>query len=168
IVNPTAILGPIDYKPSRMGTVILLLAQRKLPGLIDAGFDWVDVRDVAQGAIAAAKSGRTGEKYLLGGRWRPFAELAQLVGRAAGVKVPRFVSPVWLSRVGIPFGALWAKVAGTQPLFTHDSITTLSTSHRDIRHDKASRELGYSPRPLEETVADTVRWFREQGRLPCQ
>ena len=51
------------------------------------------------------------------------------------------------------------------PLFTWESITTLSTAHPDIRHDKAARELGYRPRPLEETVADSVRWFRDQGRL---
>lgn len=165
VVSPTAILGPTDHEPSRMGAVILLLAQRRMPGLIDAGFDWVDVRDVCQGAIAAARSGRTGEKYVLSGSWRSFAELAQLVSREAGVRAPRFVSPVWLSKLGTPLGWLWARIASTQPLFTSESIETLSTSHRDIRHDKAAKELGYSPRSLEETVADTIRWFRESGRL---
>lgn len=165
IVNPTAVLGPIDYKPSAMGAVVLMIAQRKLPMVIDAGFDWVDVRDVAQGAIAAATKGRRGEKYLLGGKYRPFEDLARLVGKEAGVKVPSLKSPIWLSKLGIPFALAWAHAANTRPLFTSDSLTTLDTSHPDIRHDKAARELGYEPRALEATIADAVRWFRDHGRL---
>jgi dihydroflavonol-4-reductase len=165
IVNPTAILGPIDYKPSAMGAVVLLLARRQLPGLVDAGFDWVDVRDVCAGAMAAAKKGRAGERYLLGNRWRPFSDLAGLVGKEAHVKAPRFVSPMWLAKFGTPFAVAFSKLKGQRPLFTSESMETLDTSHRDIRHSKAEKELGYSARPLEETIADAVKWFRDNGQI---
>jgi nucleoside-diphosphate-sugar epimerase len=44
-------------------------------------------------------------------------------------------------------------------------METLDTSHRDIRHSKAEKELGYSARPLEETIADAVKWFRDNGQI---
>ena len=165
IVNPTAVLGPIDYKPSAMGGVILMLARRQLPMVVDAGFDWVDVRDVCRGAIAAATRGRAGEKYLLGGKYRPFSDLAALTCKEAGVKVPSMKSPIWLAKIGVPFALAWAHATTTRPLFTFESLTTLDTSHEDIRHDKAERELGYSCRPLEETIADAVKWFFDHGVL---
>ncbi|HEY3451561.1 MAG TPA: SDR family oxidoreductase [Myxococcales bacterium] len=165
IVNPTAVLGPIDYKPSAMGGAILMVARKSLPMCPDAGFDWVDVRDIARGAIAAAEKGRKGEKYLLGGKWRPFSELAGLVGKEAGVKPPSLKSPIWLAKVGVPFAVAWAGATGTRPLFTFESLTTLATSHKDIRHTKAEKELGYSCRPLEETIADAIRWFFDHGVL---
>src|SRR5436309_2474118 len=65
IVNPTAILGPHDYGPSAMGRVLLDLYHRKLPALVDGGFDWVDVRDVVAGAMAAADRAPSGARYLL-------------------------------------------------------------------------------------------------------
>ncbi len=166
IVNPTAVLGPLDYKPSAMGAVALLVARNKLPALIDAGFDWVDVRDVAKGAVAAALRGRKGERYLLSGHYAPFPVLASLIAREAGVPVPKLAAPVWLAKLGVPFADLWARITGTRPLWTYESLETLRTSHRDIRREKAMAELGYQPRPLAETCADVVRWFREAGMLP--
>ena len=165
IVNPTAVLGPYDFKLSRMGTVVLMLAKRQLPSLVGGGFDWVDVRDVAAGAIAAAEKGRTGEKYLLSGRWASVKELAKVVQEVTGVKPPAFTSPMWLAKVGAPFMGLWAKATGTQPLYTHEALHAL-VSNRDIRHDKAAAELGYTARPLVDTVRDSVAWFRSAGLLP--
>jgi dihydroflavonol-4-reductase len=165
IVNPTGILGPIDYKPSAMGQVVLMIAHRKLPSLVDGGFNWVDVRDVAAGAIAAAKKAPKGEKYLLAGSWGHFRDVARIVGREAGVRVPRMTTPVWLAKAGVPFALAWARATGTRPVFTFESLETLDASHHDIRHDKAARELGHRPRPLEETLTDAVRWFREAGMI---
>jgi dihydroflavonol-4-reductase len=165
IVNPTSIVGPHDYKPSRVGKVVLDLATRRLPALVDGGFNWVDVRDVAKGAIAASKLGRTGERYLLGGQWLSVAGLAGLVERASGARPPVFTSPMWLARVGAPFMTAWSKLTGTEPLYTGDALYALR-HHRHISHEKAARELGYAPRPLPETIADTVAWFKTAGRIP--
>ena len=60
IVNPTAIVGPYDFRPSRMGEVMLDLYHRRMAGLVAGGFDWVDVRDVAASVIAAADRGGAG------------------------------------------------------------------------------------------------------------
>jgi len=162
IVNPTAILGPHDYGPSAMGRVLLDLYHRKLPALVDGGFDWVDVRDVVSGAIAAADRAPRGARYLLSGARKTVAELASLVHQITGVRPPRLVSPMWLARVGAPFATAVARIAGKQPLYTRHSLHALR-NHQLVSHDKATRELGYAPRPLVETLTAAYDWFREAG-----
>jgi len=164
IVNPTAILGPYDFGPSRMGQVLLDLYHRRLPSLVDGGFDWVDVRDIVDGSIAAGDKGRTGEKYLLSGERRTVRELGQLAQEITGVRVPRFVSPMWLARVGAPFATIAARVARKEPLFTSRSLHALR-NHQWVSHDKATRELGYRPRTLRDTLQATYDWFGQAGML---
>jgi dihydroflavonol-4-reductase len=159
-VNPTAVLGPHDYRPSRMGTILCDLYRRSLPALVEGGFDWVDVRDVVDGAKAAAARGRRGEKYLLSGHWASVAGLAALAAEVTGRKPPRLVSPMWLARVGAPFVTTWARMAGRVPLFTSASLHSLRI-HQQVSHDKAAREFGYRPRPLKETLEAVYQWFRE-------
>ncbi len=166
-VLPSAILGPRDYAPSRMGRVILDLATGRLPALVAGGFDWVDVRDVVAGALAAERKGRRGERYLLSGKWEPVSHLAALVARASGRKAPGFVCPMGLARAAAPFALAWSRIAGTRPLFTPQALFALR-HHVKISHAKAEAELGYAVRPLEETVRDTVAWFREAGMLEAR
>jgi dihydroflavonol-4-reductase len=164
IVNPTAILGPYDYGPSAMGRVLLDLYHRRLPALVEGGFDWVDVRDVVAGALAAADRAPAGARYLLSGARRTVRELAGLVQQVTGVRPPRLVSPMWLARVGAPFATAVARVAKKQPLYTRHSLHALR-HHQLVSHDKAARELGYAPRPLVETLTAAYDWFRESGAL---
>lgn len=160
IINPTAILGPHDYKPSALGQVLLDLCRKKMFGLVEGGFDWVDVRDVVQTAIVAETRGRTGERYLLSGKWRSVKELAGVVEEVSGVPAPRFVTPMWLARMSAPAAVAFNRIRGKAPLFTGESLRALRC-HRLISHEKATRELGYTPRPLKETIEATLEWFRE-------
>lgn len=164
IVNPTAILGPHDYGPSAMGRVLVDLYHRKLPALVDGGFDWVDVRDVVAGALAAADRGPRGARYLLSGARKTVRELAALVEEVTGVPAPRLVSPMWLARVGAPFATAVARIAGKEPLYTRHSLHALR-NHQLVSHEKATRELGYAPRPLVETLRAAYDWFRAAGAL---
>lgn len=163
IVQPTAILGPVDFGPSAMGQIFLNLYHRKVPAMVNGGFDWVDVRDVVQGALAAAEKGAAGEAYLLGGSWRPVYEVAREAERVTGKPAP-FVVPMWMARMSAPFAELFAKLAGRHPLFTADALHALRI-HRQVSHAKATRVLDYHPRPLHETVTDTYKWFDEAKML---
>lgn len=159
-VNPTAVVGPYDHRPSRMGTVLLDLYHGRLPSLIDGGFDWVDVRDVVSGAMAAEARGRKGERYLLSGKWRSVRDLAGIVEEVTGRRAPRFVCPMWVARAAAPFAEAFAAVVGGEPRFTSAALHALR-NHRNISSKKASDELGYAARPTRDTVADTFAWFRE-------
>jgi dihydroflavonol-4-reductase len=164
IVNPTAILGPHDYGPSAMGRVLLDLYHRRLPALVDGGFDWVDVRDVVAGAMRAADVAPAGARYLLSGEHRSVRDLAVLVEELTGARAPRLVSPMWLARLGAPFATAAARISRRQPLYTSQSLHALR-NHQLVSHDKATRELGYRARPLRETLTAVYDWFRQAGAL---
>ncbi len=164
IVSPTGIIGPYDYQPSEMGRFFLMFAQRRLPVCIAGAYDFVDVRDVAEGLIAAAERGRRGHNYILSGEQVTMERLLALLAEATGVPAPRVRLPTAVARAVAAFACSYARARGSRPLLTTESVSILA-SNSCIRHDKATRELGYTPRPIAETVADTIRWFVEEGML---
>jgi dihydroflavonol-4-reductase len=166
IIYPTAIIGPHDYQPSYFGEALLLLAKNKLPALVTGGFDWVDVRDVVAGAILAEANAPHGARYLLSGHWVSMGDIAASVAKITGVPVTRFVCPLWLAHIGAPIIKGISHLNGKRPLYTDVSLRALK-SNRHISHEKATRELGYQPRPFQETLVDTLRWFEENGQLNC-
>jgi len=164
IVNPTGVIGPYDYRPSNMGEALLAMYHRTIPTLVDGGFDWVDGRDVAMAAMAATERGRVGERYLLGGHWASLAHLSAMIADATGAKTLRAVCPMPIARTAAPVVSLYGRLRGRPPLVTSQSLRILR-GHRVVRSDKASRELGFTARPLAETIADTFAWFRQVGML---
>jgi dihydroflavonol-4-reductase len=164
IVNPSAVIGPNDFTPSRMGKVFIDIALRRLPALIDGGYDWVDARDVAAGAISAEKNGRAGECYLLSGHWVHLCEVSAIIGGLLDRRTPRAATPFWLALPASYFSLAWGLLSGKVPLFTPAAVHALRSHHR-VSSEKAVRELGYRPRPFSETIRDTLEWFRGAGML---
>jgi len=165
IINPTAIVGPNDFQPSLLGNAVIRFFKGENPSLIPGGYDWVDVRDVCSAAINAIDHGVPGECYLLSGSWKSLKELANEVEKLGGQKAPRLTLPWWLAHIGAVVLNMHATVTGRVPLYTSMSLDTLKESHRNISPAKAARDLGYSSRPFEETMADTIRWFRENNYI---
>jgi dihydroflavonol-4-reductase len=158
VVNPAYVLGvPVDRsQPGETSTRIVGNYLRgRLPAVLDASINFVDVEDVADGHLLAAERGLPGERYILGGHNRPWAELIDMVAHASGVHHALLVVPTEVGhiarlreRVGLP-GAISAEAFG---LMGQDWRFTSA---------KAKRELGYRPRPLPHTVSATVEWYRE-------
>lgn len=163
IVNPTGVIGPFDFKPSRMGRFFLAFARGRLPALIHGGFDFVDVRDLVATTLAAAQKGRDGENYLVGGRYLRVSELTAMAAAACGRAVPRATVPMWVARVGAPFMDAFGRVSGREPLYTSESLHALRAGRIDSR--RAIAELGHAPRPSADTIADAYAWFRDRGVL---
>jgi dihydroflavonol-4-reductase len=109
--------------------------------------------------------GRKGERYLLSGHWRELKSIADMVSNIAECSAKRIACPHGIARLGLPFINLYGRITDTDALYTRDSLNALRTSHRSISHEKAHRELDYSPRPLWETLRDTLEWFKEQKYL---
>jgi dihydroflavonol-4-reductase len=162
VIHPSGVIGPHDYKPSRIGRFFLELSRGRICARIAGGFDWVDARDVAEGALAAEERGRTGERYILSGRYATVDELVELWGDISGIRMPGWTAPMGLARLGAPFVGLYARVFHREPLFTSEALHALRGNPVYVR-EKAGRELGYSPRPLAQTLADTHAWFCEAG-----
>lgn len=165
ILNPSGIVGPHDYKLSHMGEVLRDLATRRLPALVHGGYNFVDVNDVVQGALAAEKKGATGRRYILSGHYISVPELAELVEQITGVPRPRFTTPMWLARFGAPFVVGFSRLTGGRPKYTPASLKIL-TGNGKMSHDRATRELGFVPRPLRQTVAAALNWQVGAGLVP--
>ena len=124
IVNPTGIIGPIDLGPSRMNRVIHSAARGRLPVVVHGGFDWVDVRDVVLGLLAAAEHGRTGENYLLSGHQASAKHLARLAAALNGHLGPVVAIPGKVATWMAPSGEWIGRRLGSDA-FTPASIGTL-------------------------------------------
>jgi dihydroflavonol-4-reductase len=163
IVCPTGIIGPYDFRFSEMGQTILGFTKKRLHFLVEGAYDFIDVRDVASGLIAASKKGRKGEIYILSGTRVLVREIMQIVHELVGNRGPSIVLPFQLAaavaRFLEPF-YIWTKKV---PKFTRYSLQTLR-DNSVFSHEKASKELGLQPRSIRESIADTLAWWRERDR----
>lgn len=165
IVHPTAVFGPNDYKPSLMGQALIRMYNNSLPMLVPGGYNWVDVRDVVNGAITACTKGKKGEDYILSGQWMSIKDLSAKIGVITKRKTPQRTVSFLLARIGIPFIQLYATIRNEHPLYTNDTIDILKNSHRKISCDKAKKELGYTSRPIEDSIKDTFEWYKQNGMI---
>ena len=164
IVNPGSMIGPHDYEPSMIGAALIDMYFGRIPVLLDLLSDYVDVRDVADGMIAAAEKGLRGERYFLTGDVIPIMEMVSLYGELTGAKVPKRALPLWVGWVLLPFALAGSAVTKKEPFITADMLRA-SVSNEVVSHDKAHRELGYTIRTLRESLTDAVAWYRERGWL---
>lgn len=165
VLNPSAILGPFDHKPGLLGQAILRIAHHKIPALVPGGYNWVDVRDVAEAAVQAISKGRAGEHYILSGHWHSLKELSALIGETLGSKTASLMVPFWIAQIGVPFYTAWAAITNDHPLYTFDSLSILKENPHNVDNGKARKELGFNPRPLKESLNDTLQWFRDNNYL---
>ena len=164
IVNPGSMIGPHDYEPSMIGAALIDMYFGRVPVLLELLSDYVDVRDVAEGMIAAAEKGRVGERYFLTGDVIPIMEMVSLYGELTGAKVPTRALPLWFGWVLLPFALAGSAVTKKDPFITADMLRA-SVSNAVVSRDKAYRELGYTIRPLRESLTDAVEWYRQRGWL---
>ena len=164
IACPTGVIGPYDFRGSLMGHVIRAAAERRPTLYVDGAYDFVDVRDVADGLIAAAKYGRGGESYILSGRRISVRYLLETVREITGQGFMLMKIPFALARWAARFTPYFYRWTMASPRFTPYSLEVLK-SNSNISHAKATRELGYQPRGLYESIADTVTWSLRRREL---
>jgi len=163
IVNPTYMFGPRDARPSS-GKLIVDVVKRRVPGWTEGYNNFVDVRDVARGMIAAWQRGCRGERYILGGHDMTYRQLFETIARVAGVKPPRL-------RIPIPIATLVGKVGdliearGKEPIVNSTQIRYAYTDRFRFASQKAATELGYTYGPLEPAITDALAWFRAHGMV---
>jgi dihydroflavonol-4-reductase len=167
IVNPTAVLGPFDFRISEMGELLRMFARRRLPAVVDGGYDFVDVRDVASGHLLAAEKGRAGESYLLTGGRMSVRELMRVLGDEAGRAPPRLVLSLPVAAAIARFAPAWERITGRRALLTPYAVHTISIDF-EIRDRKAREELGFTSMPVEQSLRDAWRWMTGDPESPLQ
>lgn len=162
IVNPTAPIGERDRKPTPTGKIVLDFLKRAMPAYIDTGLNLVDVRDTAVGHVLAAERGKPGERYILGCRNLTLKEIFERLARLSGLPAPNFRIPYFVAYgVGLCSTA-WASVTGREPRAPIDAVR-MARKKMFVSSDKARRELGFEPSPIDGALERAVHWFRSNG-----
>ncbi len=166
IVNPSAIVGPNDFRPSLVGRTIVDFGLGKMRAYIPGAFDWVPMKDVVMGHLLALEKGRRGERYLLCGRVHSLDEIMDWLAEFTGRKRPRLRIPRWLMHaVAIVKDAIERKFFPNKtPRFNVHSIRLLG-SGKHGSNEKAQRELGLQPTSAREAYREAVEWFKANGRF---
>jgi dihydroflavonol-4-reductase len=152
IVNPSFALGPDAPRGTSMDLVRRFLL-RRIPAYVDGALNIVDVRDVAAGHLLADDKGKIGERYILSGRNFTLDRLFADLSRISGVEPPSLKVPGRLM-----LGALEAGSLARLPLPSAPDEVRSARLWWTYRNTRAKQELGFAPRPHEETLADAVRW----------
>ena len=163
VACPTGVIGPYDFRGSMMGAVIHGAAVAKPTLYVDGAYDFVDVRDVADGLIAAAENGKRGESYILSGQKITVRYLLETVREITGKHFFQMKIPFDLAKFATIFTPMYYRFANETPRFTPYSLEVLQ-SNSNISHAKATRELGYKPRPIFDSIRDAVKWFLERRK----
>jgi dihydroflavonol-4-reductase len=165
-VCPSFTFGPDDPSGAPANTLLAKLMAGKVPAKLAVGFGCLDVRDFANGIVLAGERGRSGERYLLSGENITTDRLVEEVASITGVPPPRFTAPAFLVRTLVRGLELFSTLTGKPPAVTTDVLQIIG---RYAWYDtsKARRELGWTPRPLRETLADTIGWLRGQAPQPA-
>lgn len=163
IVNPTFMFGPRDARPSS-GKLIVDVVRRRVPGWTPGYNNFVDVRDVARGMIAAWRRGRRGERYILAGHDMTYGDVMREIARVAGVAPPRLRVPRPVAWAFGKWGDLVERL-GKEPVVNGTQIRYAYTDKFRFRSEKAAAELGYTVSPLEPAIRDAIAWFRANRML---
>jgi len=153
IVHPSAVIGPGDFSHTHMTQMMEDYRKGKIPAATNGGFDFVDVRDVADGTIAAAGKGKSGDCFILGNRYYSVVDLFNILHDLGYGKKIRLKVPMWVAKAGLPFTSLYYAIRRKRPLFTSYSLYMLSVNS-NFSHERATKELGYNPRDIKETFKD--------------
>lgn len=156
VVHPSGILGPYGTKSNHLVQMVNDYIHGNLLAGIQGGYDFVDVRDVAIGCLLALHKGRTKECYLLSNRYYEIKDVLEMI-REVTKHRKLSIFPIWLAKAFIPMMNLVAKHKKQRPLFTKYTLFALQSNAR-FSHDKATKELGYLPRDLKETIQDTITY----------
>jgi dihydroflavonol-4-reductase len=158
VVNPTLPIGPGDPTPTPPTRMLREFARGLHPAFVEATFNFVDVRDLAEAVVAAARHGIPGRRYLLGNTSVRLSELLGMISRLAGIPMPRWRVPYAVALTAGLFSEWWAQLGGRVPAATLAGVR-LTRQQPPTDAAAALRALGVQPRPLGQSLADALADF---------
>lgn len=160
VCQPSACMGPYDYKVSSVGSMIRMFSKGYFPiTMTFGGYNFVDVRDVAFGTVAAGDKAKGGSVYILCNKSVTVDEFIRMLAEVSGNKPPRVKLGKGLIDLAAPLMETYYKAAKKPAIFTRYAVRKLC-SNCNFSYEKAERELGYHPRPLETSLKETLEWIK--------
>jgi len=163
VIHPTSIVGPNDFKPGLPMQAFVDMANGKRKLMPNWGYNFIDVRDLCDAAISAVENGKTGQNYIIGGEYHMYLYIGELIGKQLGKKVVYGALPEFVTYLPLPFEYIRALFTNKPRVLTLDAIHTAQTGNKVVPSTLAREELGHNPRPIEETIFDTIDFFQKRG-----
>lgn len=163
LVNPSIIIGAGDIH-RHGGSILSTMKLFPLPVYPRGGINCVAVNDVVDGILAAARRGRTGERYILGGENMTHGEMFAMAARIVGRRPPSMAAPGWMIPLTASFSEFLSKITGRRPFFPRDMAEGSGlTCWYSVQ--KAAVELGYHPHSVEDAMREAFAWYRKTGMV---
>ena len=163
IVLPSGIIGPEDPTMGNVTSIITRFCNNQLKIACQGGYDFVDVRDVADGIIKCARSGKKGECYILSNDYYKIEDILNYLVELGYAKKPRYL-PLWFLKIISPFTELRTLLRKQKPFLTPYSVDVLNTKTK-FSHDKATKDLKYQTRSFKNTLNDMVEWLQKEKKI---
>ena len=162
LILPTGISGPGDYTFGNVSGVIKEYVEGKMPAGVAGTFNCADNRDMAAAIIRACRDGRTGESYILGGEQIDMKAVFDILAAHTGLPTIRTILPASLGKLIGKASDLAEKLTGKPQRMTSFAVYNLLRNN-EFDSSKAVRELGYSPRPMAQSIAEEIDWMLSEG-----
>jgi dihydroflavonol-4-reductase len=153
--------GPEDYQPTPQGKMLWEVANGKMRIMWNAAQPTVDIRDAARAMLLAEEHGRVGERYIIANEFLSYKDLFGLAA-AEGAQEPPIVLPLSMAYASAWVGEHVLKALRRKDYFIRTDAVFLSIAFGELNSTKARRELHWKPRPMTETVKDSIAWFRKR------
>ena len=164
IVNPSTPIGPLDRKPTPTGKIIVDFLSGRMPAYLNTGLNLLPVEDCARGHILAARKGRVGEKYILGGEDTTLAGLFGMLAKISGIPAPRICLPYGPVLAAAWVNAALAALTGKEPLIPLAGVQ-MAKKLMYFSSKKAKMELGFEATSVYAALERAVEWFQVNGSI---
>lgn len=166
VVHPSGICGPYDYGRGHITQLFKDYYKGSLTAAVKGGYDFCDVRDVADGIISCVENGKQGECYILSGKYYSIPDMLEYFHEITGKKPIKTYLPLWFAKLTAPLAEVYYKILRQPPLYTSYSLYTLETN-ANFSNEKAKSWLGYHVRPITDTIKDMMNWMKKEKLIPA-
>jgi len=160
VLYPSGVIGPRDYKISDFGSLIIDIANNKLKAKVHGSYNFVDVRDVADGIVSAITKGEIGRGYILSGEDVTVNQIYTTINQYLGKKRYIPTLPMWFVKMFAKLAELYYTSRHKKPIFTKYSLYTISSNH-NFDNSYAKKHLGFKTTPIKNSLIDSLTWFQK-------
>jgi nucleoside-diphosphate-sugar epimerase len=161
-----AVVGPNDFKPSRMGRVVRDVANGRMRAYIPGGFEFVAARDIVQGHLLAMERGRRGQRYIFSTEFVTVDTLMAWLEEITGRPRPRLrLPPAIMAAIAGVASPVLSALAPAKPQRLTPGAVRILRMHRRADCSKARRELGYQPTSVKDALREAYEWFAAAGQI---
>jgi dihydroflavonol-4-reductase len=154
--------GPRDWAPTPHGSIIAAVAAGRFPIYFDYSAEVVGIEDAARAMLLAADRGRNGERYIISDRYLSVREINSIAAEAVGRRPPRLGIPLPVLKAAARINDVAARVLGRDLPLAYAGIR-MAELMSPLDHTKAERELGWTPRPVEESIREAALFFASRA-----